>query len=71
MTSLINGLKARERGGGGGTPSKGLNGDVRPAGYVFRDFCLKLGIEFIIFCLNQDIFSWTINSKTFTSSNVN
>ena len=22
-------------------------------GYVFRDFCLKQGIEFIIFCLNQ------------------
>ena len=51
-------------------------------GYVFRDFCLKQGIEFIIFCLNQgidlsifclkqDIFSWTINSKIFTSSNVN
>jgi len=24
-------------------------------GYVFRDFCLKKGIEFIIFCLNQRI----------------
>ena len=24
-------------------------------GYVFRDFCLELGIEFIIFCLNQGI----------------
>ena len=23
--------------------------------YVFRDFCLKQGIEFIIFCLNQGI----------------
>ena len=21
-------------------------------GYVFRDFCLKQGIDFIIFCLN-------------------
>ena len=42
-------------------------------GYVFRDFCLKQGIDFIIFCLNQGIdfinfclkhgiFSWTINS---------
>ena len=42
-------------------------------GYVFRDFCLKQGIDFIIFYLNQDIdfinfcleqgiFSWTINS---------
>ena len=28
-----------------------------------RNFC----IEFIIFCLKQDIFSWTINSKIFTS----
>ena len=25
------------------------------AGYVFRDFCLEQGIEFIIFCLNQGI----------------
>ena len=24
-------------------------------GYVFRDFCLEQGIEFIIFCLNQGI----------------
>ena len=24
-------------------------------GYIFRDFCLKRGIEFIIFCLNQGI----------------
>ena len=42
-------------------------------GYVFRDFCLKQGIDFIIFCLHkgthcinfclkQGIFSWTINS---------
>ena len=41
--------------------------------YVFRDFCFKQGIEFIIFCLDQGIdvinfclkqaiFSWTINS---------
>ena len=46
-------------------------------GYVFRDFCLKQGIEFIIFCVNQgidlsifilNVFSWTINSKIFTSS---
>ena len=33
----------------GGTPLEGLNGDVRQPGYVFRDFCLKQGIEFIIF----------------------
>ena len=43
-----------------------------PAGYEFRDFCLKQGIDFIIFylnqgidfinfCLKQGIFSW-INS---------
>ena len=25
------------------------------SGYVFRDFCLKQGIEFIIFRLNQGI----------------
>ena len=41
-------------------------------GYLFRDFCLKQGIEFIIFCLNQgiglSIFSWTMNNKIFTSS---
>ena len=24
-------------------------------GYVFRDFCLKQRVEFIIFCLNQGI----------------
>ena len=23
--------------------------------YVFRDFCLKEGIDFVIFCLNQGI----------------
>ena len=27
---------------------------MRPAKYVFRDFCLKQGIEFITFCLKQD-----------------
>ena len=25
-------------------------------GYVFRDFCLKQGIDFVIFCLKQGIF---------------
>ena len=50
-------------------------------GYVFRDFCLKQGIDFIIFCLNQGIdfinfclkqgiFSWTINSLRVCSTNV-
>ena len=48
-------------------------------GYVFREFCLKQGIDFIIFCLNQGIdfinfclkqgiFSWTINSLCLCST---
>ena len=57
------------RGGGGVVlPYKGLMGTCGQPGYVFRDFCLKQGIEFTIFCLKQDIFSWTMNSKIFTSS---
>ena len=67
-------------GGGGVLPYKGLMGTCGRPGYVFRDFCLLQGLEYIIFCLNrgidlivfvslkQDIFSWTINSKFFTSS---
>ena len=44
------------RGGGGGVlPYKGLMGTCGQPGYVFRDFCLKQGIEFIICCLNQGI----------------
>ena len=40
------------RGGGGGVlPYKGLMGTCGQPGYVFRDFCLEQGIEFIIFCL--------------------
>ena len=39
-------------------------------GYVFRDFCLKLGIDFISFCLKQGIFSWTINSRRVCYTNV-
>ena len=32
-------------------------------GYVFRDFCLKQGIDFInLSFFKQGIFSWTINS---------
>ena len=45
-------------GGGGVHPYKGLMGRCGQPGYVqylFRDFCLKQGIEFIIFCLNQGI----------------
>ena len=56
--------------GEGGTPLQGLNGDVRPAREcVFRDFCLKQGIDFINFCLKQGIFSWTINSLRVCSTN--
>ena len=32
-------------------PYKGLMGMRGQPGYVFRDFCLKQGIEFIIFVL--------------------
>ena len=42
-------------GGGGGLPYKGLMGTCDQPRYVFRNFCLKQGIEFIIFCLNQGI----------------
>ena len=43
--------------GGGGEvlPYKSLMGTRGQPGYVFRDFCLKQGTEFIIFCLNQGI----------------
>ena len=40
-------------GGGGVLPYKGLMGTCGQPGYVFRDFCLKQGIDFIIFCVNQ------------------
>ena len=36
-------------------PYKGLMGTCGQPGYLFRDFCLKQGIDFIIFCLNQGI----------------
>ena len=36
-------------GGGGVLPYKGLMGTCGQPGYVFRDFCLKQGIKFIIF----------------------
>ena len=39
-------------------------------GYVLRDFCLKQGIDFIIFCVKEGIFSWTINSLRVRSTNV-
>ena len=34
---------------GGVLPYNGLMGTCGQPGYVFRDFCLKQGIEFIIF----------------------
>ena len=40
---------------GGILPYKGLMGTCGQPAYVFRNFCLKRGIEFIIFCLNQGI----------------
>ena len=40
---------------GGGFPYKGLMGTCGQPGYVFRDFSLEQGIEFIIFGLNQGI----------------
>ena len=39
------------RGGGGVLPYKALMGTCGQPGYVFRDFCLEQGIEFIIFVL--------------------
>ena len=36
-------------GGGGVLPYKGLMGTCGQLGYVFRDFCLKQGINFINF----------------------
>ena len=68
-------------GGGGALLYKGLMGTCGQPVYVFRDFCLKQGIDFIIFlsyqgigfinfCLKQGIFSsWTINSLRECSKN--
>ena len=42
-------------GWGGVLPYKGLIGTCSLPGYVFQDFFLKQGIDFIIFCLNQGI----------------
>ena len=75
-------VEGEELGGGGGVlPYKGLMGTCGQPGYVFRDFCLKQGIDFIIFwlnqgidfvnfCLKQGIFSWTINSLRVCSMDV-
>ena len=50
----LTGTQARGGGGGG-------------AGYVFRDFCLKQGIEFIIFCLSKgiDLSIFVLNRMSF------
>ena len=47
----------RRLGPGGVLPYNGLMGTWGQPGYVFRDFCLKRGIDFINFCLKQGIFS--------------
>ena len=44
-------VEGEEPGGGGVLPYKGLMGTCGQPGYVFRDFCLKQGIDFIIFGL--------------------
>ena len=48
-------------------PYKGLMGACGQPGYVFRDFCLKQGIDFInLSFFKQGIFSWTINSLRYS-----
>ena len=42
--------------GGRALPYKGLMGTCGQPGYVFRDFYLKQGNDFIIFCLKRRIF---------------
>ena len=39
----------------GSTPYKGLMETGGQPGFVFRYFCLKQDIDFIMFCLNQGI----------------
>ena len=53
--------------GGGVLPYKGLMGTCGQPGYVFRDFYLTEGIEFIIFCLNQgiDLSIFVLNRMSF------
>ena len=42
-------------------PYKGLLGTCGQSGYVFRDFRLKQGINFLLVCLKQGIFFWQIS----------
>ena len=53
--SFLRSLLCFGPGGGGVLPYKGLIETCGQPGYVFRDFCLKQGIDVIIFCLNQGI----------------
>ena len=65
---LLTLLAHSQPGGGGGVlPYKGLMGTCGQPGYVFRDFCLKQGIEFIISCLNQgiDLSIFVLNRMSF------
>ena len=48
---FVRALTHTPRGGGGVLPYKALMGTCGQPGYVFRDFCLEQGIEFIIFVL--------------------
>ena len=56
---IEDGLRWRHAGDGGGggrvrvLPYKGLKGTCGQSGYVFRDFCLKQGIDFYHFVLNR------------------
>ena len=43
-------------GGGGVLPYKGLIGTCGQSGFVFRDFCLKQGVDFYHFVLNRVFF---------------
>ena len=51
------------RWGGGGYSYQGLMGTYGQPGYVYRDFCLKQGIDLINFCLKQGIFSFFFYSR--------
>ena len=55
QTFLVNNFPFLQPLGGGVLSYKGLMGACGQPGYVFQDFSLKQGIEFIIFCLNQGI----------------
>ena len=70
--------KRTPRGGGGYSLVRAKWGCAASQSMFFRIFALKrvlnlpffvlIRVSFINFCLKQDVFSWTINSKVFTSS---